>query len=111
MFAVENERDIIKVTTYHDQQWCMERGIHTGASGELNAHFGENERTGWYEQVIWGFKTTEQLAKEAAERAAAAEAKRQAMTPQEKTPEMEAIAQEKLAAAQADPEAGTDLPF
>lgn len=98
--------DTIRVSTWHDKQWCLEKGIKTGAAGELTAHFGTNDH-GFYEQAIWGFKTQEQIAKEEAERAA----KAQAVTPQEKTPEMEAAAAAKVEEAQNDPEAGKDLPF
>lgn len=106
MFAVEGERDEVRVTTWHDRQWCEEHGIKTGASGELNMHMGTNERTGWYEQVIWGFKTTEQIAKEQAEREAASN------TPSatEHAAQTEAKAQAAVAEAQANGEE-TNLPF
>ena len=100
MFAVQGETDVIRVSTWRDKDWCLQQGIKTGAAGELRMHFGTNDR-GYYEQVIWGFEPLEKQEATAAPNVA----------PQEKTPEMEAIAQEKLAAAQADAQAGTDLPF
>lgn len=102
MFAIEGERDEIRVSTWHDVAWCKERGITTGASGELNVHMGTNDR-GYYEQVIWGFKTTEQLAKEQAER----EASKSAV---EHAAEVEAKTEAAIAQAEANGEQ-TDLPF
>lgn len=111
-FQVAGERDIIRLSTWSSRgvEWCKENGITTGAAGEVNVRFGDNNY-GWYEQVILGFKTQAQIEAEEAER----EKKAQAITPQEKTPEMQAAAEAAVAAAveaaKNDPEAGTDLPF
>lgn len=107
MFQVAGERDVIRVTTWHDKEWCLEHGITTGAAGELRVHFGTNDR-GYYEQSIWGFKTQAHIEAEEAER----EKKAQAITPQEKTPEMQAAAEDMLKnAAEANKGAGDKLPF
>lgn len=109
MFQVAGERDVIRLSTWSSRgvEWLQEHGITTGAAGEVNVRFGNNNY-GWYEQVILGFKPQLQIEKEKAE----AQKKEDAMKPQEKTPEMQAAAEDMLKnAAEANKGAGDKLPF
>lgn len=95
--------------TWHDAAWCKEHGIHTGAAGEVTLAFSVGEYNGKrFQRVsLLGFSPLEQ--KEEPVKAEGAVD----VTPQEKTPEMQAAAAEMMAKAQAELEAGanTNLPF